>query len=44
VEILNENSLIAIPSGPSQEADSRVLAGTYAAAVGGAQSLSLIGE
>jgi len=44
VEILNENSLIAIPSGPSQEADSRVLAGTYAAAVGAAQSLSLIGE
>ncbi len=44
VEILNENSLISIPSGPPPEADSRMLLGAYAAAIGAAQSLSLIGE
>jgi hypothetical protein len=44
VEILNEDSLIEIQPEPSSKTDSRTVAGTYAAAIGAAQSLSLIGE
>lgn len=44
VEILNEDSLITIPAELSLGDDSRTVAGAYAAAIGAAQSLSLIGE
>ncbi len=43
VEILNEDRLISIQPGPAPEADSRAVAGAYAAAIGAAQTLSLIG-
>lgn len=44
VEILDENSLMSIQPEAPPAADARTVVGTYAAAIGAAQSLSLIGE
>lgn len=44
VEILDENSLMSIQPEAPPAADARTVVGTYAAAIGAAQSLALIGE